>query len=129
MKRGNRYSKGDRAEELKGNFVPPTIVKTDMLFDEEVFGPVAIFKKFKTSDEAVMLANETPYGLGASIWGDPDEAEKLAPHIQAGMVFINKVVASDPRLPFGGVKKSGMGSELSRYGLLEFTTKRTVWIT
>jgi len=117
------------AEGLKGNFIPPTIVKTDKLFDEEVFGPVAIFKKFKTSDEAVILANETPYGLGASIWGDPDEAEKLVPNIQAGMVFVNKVVASDPRLPFGGVKNSGLGSELSRYGLLEFTAKRTVWIT
>ena len=117
------------AVRLKGNFVPPTIVKTNRLFDEEVFGPIAILKKFKTSDEAVKLANETPYGLGASVWGDPDEAEKLVPHIQAGMVFINKVVTSDPRLPFGGVKKSGLGAELSRYGLLEFTSKRTVWVT
>jgi acyl-CoA reductase-like NAD-dependent aldehyde dehydrogenase len=116
------------AEGLKGNFVPPTIVKTDMPFDEEVFGPVAILKKFKTPHEAIMLANETPYGLGASVWGDPDEAERLVPHIQAGMVFINKIVSSDPRLPFGGIKKSGLGSELSRYGLLEFTSKRTVWV-
>jgi len=111
-----------------GNFVPPTIARTNALYDEEVFGPVAIVKKFKTTDEAVKLANETPYGLGASVWGDAGEAEELVPAIEAGMVFINKIVSSDPRLPFGGVKKSGLGSELSRYGLLEFTTKRTVWV-
>ena len=111
-----------------GNFVPPTIARTRELYNEEVFGPVAILKKFKTAEEAVKLANETPFGLGASVWGEPDEAEELVPAIEAGMVFINKVVSSDPRLPFGGVKKSGLGSELSRYGLLEFTTKRTVWI-
>ena len=111
-----------------GNFVPPTIVRTNELYDQEVFGPVAILKKFKTDDEAVKLANETPYGLGASVWGEAREAEELVPGIEAGMVFINKIVSSDPRLPFGGVKKSGLGSELSRYGLLEFTTKRTVWV-
>ena len=111
-----------------GNFVSPTIVRTDASYDQEVFGPVAILKKFKTNEEAVKLANETPYGLGASVWGNADEAEQLVPTIEAGMVFINKIVASDPRLPFGGVKKSGLGSELSRYGLLEFTTKRTVWV-
>ncbi len=111
-----------------GNFVPPTLVETGALYTDEVFGPVAILKKFSTMDEAVQLANETPYGLGASIWGDSEEAEKLVPNIQAGMVFINKVVASDPRLPFGGVKKSGYGRELSRYGMLEFTNIRTVWV-
>lgn len=113
---------------MEGNFVAPTIAKTDALFDEEVFGPVAILKKFRTEEEAIKLANETPYGLGASIWGDPQEAEKLVPSIEAGLIFINKIVASDPRLPFGGVKQSGIGSELSRYGILEFTTKRTVWV-
>jgi len=116
------------AETPKLNFIPPTIVRTDALFDGEVFGPVAILKKFRTTDEMVSLANETPYGLGASVWGNAEEAEKLVPRIEAGMVFINKIVASDPRLPFGGVKKSGLGSELSRYGMLEFTTKRTVWV-
>jgi len=116
------------ADGLKGNFIPPTIVKTESLYDDEVFGPVAILKKFRTADEAVRLANETPFGLGASVWGNPEDAEKLVPFIEAGMVFINKIVASDPRLPFGGVKKSGIGSELSRYGLLEFTSKRTIWV-
>jgi acyl-CoA reductase-like NAD-dependent aldehyde dehydrogenase len=113
---------------LEGNFVAPTIARTNSLFDEEVFGPVAILKKFKTKEELIKLANETPFGLGASIWGDPEEAERLVPYIEAGMLFINKIVASDPRLPFGGVKQSGIGSELSRYGILEFTTKRTVWV-
>jgi succinate-semialdehyde dehydrogenase/glutarate-semialdehyde dehydrogenase len=117
------------AKGLKGNFVAPTIVQTEKLFDDEVFGPVAILKKFKTVEEAVKLANETPYGLGASIWGDAKLAEKLVPDIEAGMVFINHRVASDPRLPFGGIKKSGLGSELSRYGMLEFTSRRTVWIS
>lgn len=116
------------ASGLGGNFVPPTIARIETNFEEEVFGPVAILKKFKTTEEAVKLANETPFGLGASIWGDPASAEKLVPNIEAGMVFINKIVSSDPRLPFGGVKQSGLGVELSRYGLLEFTNKRTVWV-
>ncbi len=116
------------ADGLEGNFIPPTIVRTDVLYDQEVFGPVAILKKFKTNEEAIALANETPYGLGASIWGTPEEAERLVPSIETGMIFINKIVASDPRLPFGGVKKSGLGNELSRYGLLEFASKRTVWV-
>jgi acyl-CoA reductase-like NAD-dependent aldehyde dehydrogenase len=111
-----------------GNFVPPTIARTDAVYDQEVFGPVAILKKFKTNEEAIKLANETPYGLGASVWGLSEEAEQLVPAIETGMIFINKIVTSDPRLPFGGVKKSGLGTELSRYGLLEFTAKRTVWV-
>ncbi len=115
-------------EGLQGNFVAPSIVRTDAVFDEEVFGPVAILKRFETHEQAVRLANETPYGLGSCVWGDPKEAEKLVPHIEAGMVFINKIVTSDPRLPFGGVKKSGVGYELSRYGMLEFTSKKTVWV-
>lgn len=115
-------------DKMDGNFVPPTIVKSNARFDEEVFGPVAILGKVRSLDEAVRAANDTEYGLGASIWGNPAEAEKLVPQIEAGMVFINKVVASDPRLPFGGVKRSGIGYELSRYGLLEFTHKRTVWV-
>ena len=113
---------------LKGNFVPPTIVRTENAFQEEVFGPVAVLRKFGDVEEAVKMANETPFGLGASVWGDPEKAEGLVPHIEAGMVFVNKIVTSDPRLPFGGVKKSGMGCELSRYGLLEFTSKRTIWV-
>ena len=111
-----------------GNFIPPSIAVLEGSYSEEVFGPVAILKKFRTADQAIKMANETPFGLGCSIWGDSDEAEKLVPEIEAGMVFVNRIVASDPRLPFGGVKKSGFGRELSHYGLLEFTNIRTVWI-
>ncbi|MCL4317068.1 MAG: aldehyde dehydrogenase family protein [Candidatus Thermoplasmatota archaeon] len=111
-----------------GNVIHPVIASPSEPYDEEIFGPVAVLRKFRNSDEAVRLANETPFGLGCSIWGDADEAEKLAPFIDAGMVFVNKIVASDPRVPFGGVKKSGYGRELSRYGLLEFTNLKTTWI-
>lgn len=114
--------------EAEGNIIAPTIVRTDAQYDQEVFGPVAVVKKFRTTEEAVTLANETPFGLGSSIWGDPADAEQLVPDIEAGMVFVNKIVASDPRIPFGGVKRSGLGRELSRYGLLEFTNIKTTWI-
>jgi acyl-CoA reductase-like NAD-dependent aldehyde dehydrogenase len=113
---------------MDGNFIPPTIVKANARFDEEVFGPVAILAKARSLAEAVQYANDTEYGLGASVWGDPEEAEKLVPQLEAGMIFINKIVVSDPRLPFGGVKRSGIGYELARYGSLEFTHKRTVWV-
>lgn len=111
-----------------GNIVPPIIAAIDKPYMDEVFGPVAILKKFRSNEQALEIANETPFGLGASIWGDPDEAEKMAPFVDSGMVFINKIVASDPRMPFGGVKKSGVGRELSRYGLLEFSNIKTVWV-
>ena len=118
----------ERLGKDEGNIIAPVIASTDELYDQEVFGPVAVMKKFRSNREAIQLANETPYGLGSSVWGDPDEAEQMVPDIEAGMVFVNKVVASDPRVPFGGVKKSGLGRELSRYGLLEFTNIKTTWI-
>lgn len=111
-----------------GGIIPPTIAQVSGKFDEEVFGPVAIVTKFRDNDEAIKLANGTPFGLGSSIWGDPDEAEAMVPSIEAGMVYVNKVVASDPRVPFGGVKQSGIGRELSKFGLREFTNVKTVWI-
>ena len=114
--------------DVKGNLFPPVIAEVDGPYNDEIFGPVAVLKKFRNVNEALQIANETPFGLGCSIWGDPDEAELLAPSIDAGMVFVNKIVASDPRVPFGGVKKSGFGRELSRYGLLEFTNIKTTWI-
>ena len=114
--------------DVSGNLFPPVIAEVDEPYNDEIFGPVAVLKKFRNIDEALQIANETPFGLGCSIWGDPDEAELLAPSIDAGMVFINKIVTSDPRVPFGGVKMSGFGRELSRYGLLEFTNIKTTWI-
>lgn len=116
-------------EELGGYFIQPTISEPRKAsYGEEVFGPVAILQKFSTIDEAVSLANDTPFGLGASIWGNSEVAEKLAPRIEAGNVFINQTVTSDPRLPFGGIKKSGLGRELSSYGIKEFTNIKTVWV-
>jgi acyl-CoA reductase-like NAD-dependent aldehyde dehydrogenase len=114
--------------EYSGGIVPPTIAQISGNYDEEVFGPVAILTKFRTDQEAIALANDTPFGLGASIWGDSDEAERIVPEIEAGMVFVNKIVASDPRVPFGGVKQSGIGRELSKFGTREFTNIKTVWI-
>ena len=114
--------------EEQGGIVPPTIALLDGKYEEEVFGPVAIVSKYGNSEEAIRLANDTPYGLGSSIWGSYEEAEELIPHIEAGRVYVNKVVASDPRVPFGGVKQSGIGRELSKFGLREFTNVKTVWI-
>ena len=114
--------------EYTGGIVPPTIAQISGKYDEEVFGPVAILNRFSTDQEAILLANETPFGLGASIWGDSGEAELIVPEIEAGMVFVNKIVASDPRVPFGGVKQSGIGRELSKFGTREFTNIKTVWI-
>ena len=113
---------------IEDNIIPPTIAQVSRSYQDEVFGPVAILMKFRDNQEALKLANDIPFGLGSSIWGNSDEAEILAPEIEAGLVFINKIVASDPRVPFGGVKRSGIGRELSKYGLKEFTNIKTVWV-
>ena len=94
---------------------------------EEVFGPVAPIITVDNEAEAIRLANDTQYGLGASIWTqDMDKAERYTNQIQAGIVTVNNVVVSDPRVPFGGIKKSGFGRELSRYGMLEFVNIKSV---
>ena len=98
-------------------------------FDEELFGPVAAIIPVKDEEEAVRMANINRYGLGASIWTrDPERGERLARSINAGGVFINTLVRSDVRLPFGGIKKSGYGRELSTYGIKEFTNIKTVYM-
>jgi succinate-semialdehyde dehydrogenase/glutarate-semialdehyde dehydrogenase len=117
----------------KGYFYGPTLleeVKPGMTaFDQEIFGPVCSLIRFRSDDEAVALANQTPYGLGASLWTcNTVKAEALTRRIEAGSVFVNGMVKSDPRLPFGGVKRSGYGRELSVAGLHEFTNIKTVWI-
>ena len=97
------------------------------ILTEEVFGPIAPIITVKDEDEAVEAANDTQFGLGAAIWSrNTDRAERLAARIKTGTVAINDMVKSDPRLPFGGVKKSGIGRELSHYGLKEFTNIKTV---
>ena len=117
----------------KGYFYPPMILsgvqKGMPAYDEEVFGPVAAIISFSDDDEAIRIANDTQYGLGATILTkDIDKAKKIAPHIMAGSVFINAQVRSDPRTPFGGIKRSGYGRELGSYGIKEFVNVKTVWV-
>jgi succinate-semialdehyde dehydrogenase / glutarate-semialdehyde dehydrogenase len=115
----------------KGLFFPPRVVlnaKPNMkVLTEEVFGPIAPIIIVKSEDEAVQAANDTQFGLGAAVWSrNTERAERLASRIEAGTVTINDMVKSDPRLPFGGVKKSGVGRELSHHGLKEFVNVKTV---
>ncbi|MFZ2500031.1 NAD-dependent succinate-semialdehyde dehydrogenase [Methanosarcina sp.] len=118
-------------EHQKGFFFRPTLIpaaSTDMkVCNMEVFGPIAPIITIKDEEEAIKIANSTDFGLGAAVWsGDPERAQRLAKKIRAGFVTINGMVSSDPRLPFGGVKKSGIGRELSHYGLKEFVNIKTV---
>jgi len=131
--RGARVELGGRPLDGPGYFFSPTIlsnVKPGMpVYDEEVFGPVAGVIKATDDKDAVHIANDNRYGLGASVWTDDlDKAIRLVGHIEAGMVFVNGLVKSDPRLPFGGVKASGYGRELGSYGIREFVNIKTVWV-
>lgn len=116
-----------------GFFYAPTVldnVTADMAaFREETFGPVAAIIRAANAEEAISLANQTEFGLGASLWtGDVTFGRQLARRLDAGAVFVNGMVASDPRLPFGGIKQSGYGRELGVYGIREFVNVKTVWI-
>jgi succinate-semialdehyde dehydrogenase/glutarate-semialdehyde dehydrogenase len=116
-----------------GNYYAPTaltaVPKTSPSYYDELFGPVAQIFRVKDAAEAIEVANDTPFGLGSSAWTtDEDEQQQFIAGLEAGQVFINGMVASDPHLPFGGVKNSGYGRELSREGLLEFVNIKTVWI-
>jgi succinate-semialdehyde dehydrogenase/glutarate-semialdehyde dehydrogenase len=98
-------------------------------FDEETFGPLAAVTPARDEDEAIALANRSRFGLGASVWtADSGRGAAVAGRIEAGQVFVNGPVKSDPRLPFGGVKRSGYGRELSAAGIREFTNLKTVWV-
>ncbi len=130
-KEGAELLAGGEQIKSKGYFYKPTILKNVSpnmrVSQEEVFGPVAPIIIADNEIEALRLANDSQYGLGASIWTeDLDKAERLSRMVRSGIVTVNNVVISDPRVPFGGVKKSGFGRELSRYGMLEFVNIKSV---
>ena len=130
---GARLLTGGAPLKRPGNFYAPTVLtnipKDSPAYKEEFFGPVASIFRVKNVDQAIQIANDSRFGLGASAWtNDPAETERFINEIEAGMVFINKMVASDPRIPFGGVKQSGHGRELGVHGIREFVNIKTVWI-
>lgn len=123
---------GSRQGETGCYFTPTLLTGVDdtmKAFTEETFGPVLPIIKFETEEEVIAMANNSPYGLGGSIWtADTEKAEKIAREINSGSVFINSMVKSDPRLPFGGIKRSGYGRELAEEGIKEFVNTKTIYI-
>ncbi len=130
---GARLVTGGKRLDGPGNYYAPTILadveKGMPAYDEETFGPVAAIIVVKDEEEAIAVANDSPYGLGGSVWtGDPQRGERVARRIETGMVFVNSLVLSTPKMPFGGVKRSGYGRELSEYGPKEFMNIKTICI-
>jgi succinate-semialdehyde dehydrogenase / glutarate-semialdehyde dehydrogenase len=130
---GAKLLTGGHPLKRPGNFYAPTVLidipKNSPAYGEELFGPVASIFRVKDQDEAIRLANDVRFGLGASVWtNDEKERERFINELEAGMVFVNKMVASDPRIPFGGVKASGHGRELGFVGIREFVNAKTVWV-
>ena len=133
VKAGAKVLTGGKPADMPGSFYLPTVLtdipKDSPAYREELFGPVASIFRVKNIDEAIRVANDSRFGLGASAWSnDKAEQERFISELEAGMVFINQMVFSDPRVPFGGVKRSGVGRELSTYGIREFTNVKTVWV-
>ena len=133
VKAGAKVLTGGKPLDRPGNFYAPTVLtqipEGSPAQKEELFGPVGSVFRAKDFDDAIRIANDSRFGLGASAWtNDEREGERFINELEAGMVFINRMVASDPRLPFGGVKWSGHGRELGVHGIREFTNIKTVWI-
>jgi succinate-semialdehyde dehydrogenase/glutarate-semialdehyde dehydrogenase len=133
IKAGARVLTGGKPLDRPGNYYAPTVLtnipKESPAYREELFGPVASVFRAKDLDHAIHIANDSRFGLGASAWtNDKTERERFINDLESGMVFINRMVASDPRIPFGGVKWSGHGRELGAHGIREFTNIKTVWI-
>lgn len=133
VEKGAKIIYGQLPEKLDSAYFPPLILgdlaEGMPAFEEELFGPVACFYRAKDAAEAVQIANRSQYGLGGSVWtGDIERAKKIASQVESGAVYVNKMMASDPAVPFGGVKKSGYGRELSYLGIREFVNQKTVWV-
>jgi len=130
---GAKILTGGKPLDRPGNFYAPTVLvnipKDSPAYKEEMFGPVASVFRAKDISDAIRIANDSRFGLGASAWtNEAAEQRKFINELDAGMVFINRMVASDPRIPFGGVKWSGHGRELGAWGIREFTNIKTVWV-
>jgi succinate-semialdehyde dehydrogenase/glutarate-semialdehyde dehydrogenase len=133
IKAGAKLLCGGKRVDGPGAFYLPTVLgdvrKGMAVYSEETFGPVSAIIPVKDTEEAIAVANDSEFGLGGSVWSkDVKKAEAVARRVETGAVFVNGMTKSDPRLPFGGVKKSGYGRELSHYGIKEFVNIKTIWI-
>ncbi|ACL66557.1 Aldehyde Dehydrogenase [Anaeromyxobacter dehalogenans 2CP-1] len=131
VKAGGRLLLGGAPSGGRGFYYPPTVIAdvppTSPSYREEIFGPVALLFRARNVDQAISIANDVPFGLGSSVWTrEPAERDRFVDELEAGATFVNAMVASDPRLPFGGVKRSGYGRELAREGIREFVNLKTV---
>jgi succinate-semialdehyde dehydrogenase/glutarate-semialdehyde dehydrogenase len=133
VRAGARLLTGGHALDRPGHYFAPGVLtgisEDSPAYHDEIFGPVALLFRAPDIDNAIRIANDSPFGLGASAWtNDPRERARFTNELEAGMVFINAMVMSDPRLPFGGIKQSGYGRELGIFGIREFVNIKTVWI-
>ncbi|HUS24528.1 MAG TPA: NAD-dependent succinate-semialdehyde dehydrogenase [Candidatus Binatia bacterium] len=133
VRQGAKLALGGRVPPGPGAFYPPTVLtqvrRGNLAYEEEIFGPVAAVIRAKDENDAIAIANDSRFGLGASLWtASRETADRLVPRIEAGSVFVNGLVKSDPRLPFGGIKASGVGRELAEEGIRSFCNVKTVWM-